>query len=302
MHLHLSHPLKVYPLFVLVLRGRVADWTDAGRRLVPYFNWSDPQLSTVLLQLSSVCFLFTSIFLLFGSKYLDMRYIFLGAGELSLLATHPFSLSLANSLLASPATQLHKVRAKALAEQTVRDDALPDDFVFRNEKGERRSLKEIVVYENERRGLDGSWSTDALRMEDPQAWQVLLDGKDHRASTFSQQKAASSSSTTALSSSPPSGSSSTHGDFAGDTSSTSDASLVQFETIRPPSGYAWVKGEEWQIDRVGYDWSLPAGVDVEGWTYADADGKPMSAGSQLSGAASRRRKWFRRIVSVTPYE
>jgi len=284
------------------LMGRVADMTDAGRQIVPYFNWSDPQLSTVLLQLSSAAFIATSLVLLFGAKYLDMRYVFLGVGELSLLATHPFSISFAQSLLASPVTKLQQVRMKALAEQIMQDDSLPDEYIFPNKKGERRSLKEIVVYENERRGLDGSWSTDALRMEDPQAWQVLLDGKSHggpsSSSTVPSKKTTASAETT-LTSSPIS--TDTSAFSSTDSTNTNEAPLVRFETIRPPSGYAWVTGEEWQIDRVGYSWSLPAGVDAEGWSYADADGRPMAAGSLVASAAARKRKWYRRIVSVPTY-
>jgi len=190
----------------------------------------------------------------------------------------------------------------ALAKQMMQDDALPDEVVYPNKKGERRVIKEIVVFENERRGLDGSWSTDALRLEDPEAWQILIDGEKHGASSDTNASKSTPSSAPLALFALQSSTSSNSTSVGGKSSATNpDPPTVQFETIRPPSAYAWLPSEDWQIDRVGYKWSLPAGVDAEGWAYTDADGRRIPAGNSTLPAAARRRKWYRRIVSVPTY-
>lgn len=286
------------------LMGRVADMTDRGRQLVPYFNWSDRKFSMVLLQLASASFLIIATILFFFSGQIDMRYVFLLSGELSLIASHPLTISIAGDVSTAPSTRLRLVKLKALGTQTLQDDALPDSIIQPNEQGQSRIIKEIVVYENERRTLDGTWSTDVLRAETWKPWEVLLDGQEH----VSKSTASASTGDSGLSYSTSSNRS--------DDSSSPSREIVKFETITPPRGYVWIPEEEWQIDRIGL-WtqnvcsepgnSGKAGfVDQEGWACVDADGHllapPSNAGiSTNNSAAMRKRRWFRRIVSSSVY-
>ena len=272
------------------LMGRVSDLTDAGRSLVPYLNWSSPQLSTVLLQLSIASTIVLSVFLYIAAPYLDIRYIFLLVGECTLLSSHPVSVSLFQSYTNSPNTRLRLTRLGTVAQQMMADDALSDEVILPNKKGERRAIKEILVYENERRSLDGSWSTDAIQEEDEKPWLVLIDGQVQANPTSSFSKSAQSRGATLFSS----------------TNSTGSASeeSTSFSTIQPPRGFAWLP-EEWVIDLLGL-WNRPGGVDGQGWAFWDADGKSMTIDpaqkeGELKGAAKRKRKWVRRIVSVPTY-
>lgn len=282
------------------LMGRVADLTDAGRQLVPYFNWSNRRFSLVMLQLASATFVITSTILFFFHSRIDMRYIFLAAGEMALLASHPLSQSVLADVSSAPSTKLRLIKLKALGDQVLQDDALPDSIVIPNEKGESRTIKEIVVYENERRSLDGSWSTDVLKLEDWKAWEVLLDNQEHVSKTSS----ASSTANRALGTSTASNRS--------DNSTSPSGEAVKLETITPPGGYVWIHNEDWQIDLIGtwtaeaYPEAGKAGfVDSEGWASVDADGHllppPAVAGASNSTAALRKRRWSRRIVNSTVY-
>lgn len=286
------------------LMGRVADMTDKGRQLVPYFNWSDRRFSLVLLQITSASFIIISTVLFFFNAQIDMRYIFLGAGELALLASHPLSISIANDLRTAPSTRLRLVKLKALGTQMLQDDALPDSILQPNDQGETRIIKEIVVYENERRILDGTWSTDVLKLEDWKPWQVLLDDQEHVS-----KAATSTAGSNTLSASTASNRS--------DDSQSPSGETVKFETITPPRGYIWIPDEDWQIDKIGL-WTRDAFtdaeagnqgragfIDSEGWASVDADGHllnpPLAVGESNSSAAMRKRRWFRRIVTSTVY-
>lgn len=287
--------------------GRVADMTDRGRQLVPYFNWSDRRFSMVLLQLASASFIIIASILFFFNRQIDMRYVFLVSGELSLIASHPLTISVVNDLSTAPTTKLRLVKLKALGVQTLQDDALPDSIIQPNERGDFRSIKEIVVYENERRTLDGTWSTDVLRAESWKPWEILLDGQEH---------VSKSGGTTSASTGDTGLSTSTSSNRSDDSSSSPSRAVVKFETITPPKGYTWIPEEDWQIDRIGL-WtqtvfSEPENrgktgfVDEEGWACVDADGHllapPATAGGALnSSAAMRKRRWFRRIVSSSVY-
>lgn len=303
--------------------GRVADMTDAGRRLVPFVNWSNSRVSSVLLQISAASTLLIGILVYFALPYLDMRYVFMLLGEAALVATHPFSQSLTQGIAKSPAYQLRLLRVKQVITQILADDALPDEIVLPDSKGNQRTIKEIVVIESERRGLDGSWSTDALRLgKDPLAWQILLDGKEHKnrksSSSIESGQAGSTSEKQTISS--PTSPISRH----------STDGIVKFETISPPYGFVWIPNEAWYIDRLG-QWNGPPGVDADGWAFEDADGhaitvtvsnsasfsnsdKTASSTSESdasrkespltivpASAAVRRRRWCRRIVSVPTY-
>lgn len=285
------------------LMGRVADLTDAGRQIVPFFNWSDYHFSLVLLQISSASFILISILLVFFLSRLDMRYVFLLMGEGALLASHPLSLSIAKDLSSSPTAKLRLHKLKALLAQVLKDDALSDEIILPNKQGEYRVVKEIVVFENERRSLDGSWSTDVLRLEDWKPWQVLLDGEEHisKGSSLSSSRGNSNKEDPQIAESP----------------SSNNDEPVKFETITPPRGFIWIPEEDWQIDKLGL-WTAqsfstgagpnsgrPACVDAEGWASVDADGRllnpPATLDGSVSGAAMRKRKWFRRIVSSPTY-
>lgn len=286
------------------LMGRVADMTDRGRQLVPYFNWSDQRFSMVLLQLASASFIIIATVLFFFHGQIDMRYVFLLSGELSLIASHPLTLSIANDLSTNPSTRLRLVKLTALGKQVLQDDALPDSILQPNEQGESKIIKEIVVYENERRSLDGTWSTDVLKLEDWKPWEVLLDGREH----VSRSNPPTAVMGTGLSASTSSNRS--------DDATLSSHEIVKIETITPPRGYIWIPDEDWQIDRIGLwtqnifpDSGNPgkAGfVEEEGWASVDADGHLLApssvpgAGGNTS-AAMRKRRWYRRIVSSTAY-
>lgn len=279
------------------LMGRVADMTDAGRQLVPYFNWSDRRFSLVLLQASSAVFILTATILFFFNSKIDMRYVFLSLGELSLLASHPLSQSMLSDLSGAPSTKLRLVKLKALASQVLQDDALPDIITMPNEKGESRIIKEIVVFESERRSLDGSWSTDVLKLENWKPWEVLLDDQEHVSKSSSSNNRALGASTSSNKS---------------DDSTSPSGETVKLDTISPPRGYVWVPEEDWQIDRIG-TWTMngfaqagKAGlVDSEGWASVDADGHllppPLVLGHSNGSAAMRKRRWYRRIVSSPVY-
>lgn len=285
------------------LMGRVADMTDKGRQLVPYFNWSDRRFSLVMLQLASATFIITATILFFFNAQIDMRYIFLACGEFSLLASHPLSMSIANDISGAPSTKLRLMKLKGLGAQILRDDALPDSIVQPNEQGESRIIKEIVVYENERRSLDGSWSTDVLKLEDWKPWEVLLDDQEH----ISKSSVTTNSAGRGLSGSTASNRS--------DDSTSPSRESVKFETITPPRGYMWIPDEDWQIDRIGLwtkdafaDPGKPAKagfVDSEGWASVDADGHLLNPEAATAGsngsAAMRKRRWYRRIVTSTVY-
>lgn len=289
------------------LMGRVSDVTDKGRSLVPYFNWSNERISMLLLQLSAGITLLLAIALYFSSPYLDVRYVFLVMGDSGLLACHPVSIAMMQAFLASPTTRFYKDKLAAVVQDIINDDALPDDYVFPNAKGQRRTIKEIVVYENERKSLDGTWSSEPTKGDKDtwQPWEVLLDGSEYEPSStgkrLSDQVALGSSTSSSA-------------------SSSQARECMRFDTIIPPKGYLWVHGEDWQIDRLGL-WSTQlsapavgvsgkgrqapgqAGlVDREGWAFVDADGQVMGVdqlGPSTRGkAAMRRRRWYRRIVSV----
>lgn len=110
--------------------------------------------------------------------------------------------------------------------------------------------------------------------------------------------------------------------LASSTSSSSSTAhnrdFIKFDTIVPPKRYVWLHGEDWQIDRLGL-WSeqlaqLETGsrrqskqaglVDGDGWAFVDGDGHLMGFGQLGQGArgkaAMRRRRWYRRIVSIPP--
>lgn len=163
------------------LMGRVSDITDKGRSLVPYFNWSDERTSSLLLQLSSAVTGLLALALYFSSPWLDIRYIFLILGDSALLACHPVSVAMIQAFLASPATGFYSDKLHAIGQDIAHDDALPDDYIFPNRKGERRVIKEIVVYENERKSLDGTWTSEPGKGDKDKwrPWEVLLDGTDY---------------------------------------------------------------------------------------------------------------------------
>ncbi|KAK9893719.1 hypothetical protein P389DRAFT_191299 [Cystobasidium minutum MCA 4210] len=282
------------------LMGRVADMTDAGRQLVPYFNWSNRRFSLVMLQLASATFILTATLLFFFHSQIDMRYVFLSCGEMALLASHPLSQSALADLSSAPSTKLRLIKLKALGAQVLQDDALPDSIVMPNEKGENQIIKEIVVYENERRSLDGSWSTDVLKLEDWKPWEVLLDNQE-----YVSKSNASGNNTRTLNTS----TSSTRSD---DSSASPSREAVKLETITPPRGYIWIPEEDWKIDLLGI-WTADAYpeagksgyVDSDGWASVDADGNlltpPAVPGTSNSTAAIRKRRWFRRIVTTSVY-
>jgi len=305
------------------LMGRVADLTDAGRNLVPLFNWSNTYTSTVLLQLSSFITLALGVALYFSSPFLDIRYVFLLLGEAGLLSTHPFSISFVNAVSASPSTKLYIQRLKAIAIQFLADDALPDQVVYPNRKGEKTIIKEIVVLENERRGLDGSWSTDSLReSKGEKPWVVLIDEMEQPLLSKSVKNASSvgSASSASMVGTPSSAArnlrsslsaSVTSSSFYDDHSSSISSASPSLHSVTPPRGFAYLTGsaasvnEEWLIDVLGL-YNAPYGVDAQGWAFWDADERPLYVDpeqkpGERAGAARRRRRWVRRIVSVPTY-
>ena len=290
------------------LMGRVSDITDKGRSMVPYFNWSDERTSMLLLQLSSAITIILGLSLYLASPYLDVRYVFLILGDSALLACHPVSISMGQALWASPAARFYANKLQAIGQDIVRDDGLSDEYVFPNRKGERRVIKEIVVYENERKSLDGTWSSEPAKGEKDKwrPWEVLLDGQDYEAPTSSMPMGRRGSDQGVLASSTSSTMSSMHRE------------VMRFDTIVPPKNFVWVHGEDWQIDRLGL-WSARLGhqesvttgsarsanagyVDRDGWALVDGDGQLMKSeqlGQAAKGkAAMRRRRWQRRIVSL----
>jgi hypothetical protein len=170
-----------------------------------------------------------------------------------------------------------RVKAQAVLQQLMQDDALADEVVFANAKGEKRTLREIVVYENERRLADGSWSSDGGSAW--KAWEVQHDdGQPYEEASVPRDQLASS------------------------TSSTSTREQGRFETIHPPKGFVWVEHEDWTIDRVGLWTSQRQGsTDADGWAVSDADGRLLPPSITRAGGASRRRRWYRRMVSVPTY-
>lgn len=278
---------------IQVLMGRTADLTDAGRQLVPYLNWSNPKQARSLLQAACAVTLVLSIGLYTFSRYINMRYVFLIIGESAFLASHPFAISVLAAAKDAPATQILQVRLQAILTQILSDDALPDEVIQPDSKGRTRQIKEIVVFENERRSLDGTWSIDALRMgKDPTAWEVLYEGKQHRGD---QVVGSNENSTPEVEES---------------------SESVKLSKITPPYGYIWLSAEDWFVDRLGV-WNWPAGVDLEGWAFEDADGRAIAVGSLERGAVSserkdaastptqaarRKRRWYRRMVSVPTYQ
>jgi hypothetical protein len=285
------------------LMGRVSDITDKGRSLVPYFNWSDEATSMLLLQLSSAVTIVLALVLYLSSSYLDIRYVFLVLGDSALLACHPVSISMAQALWQSGTARFYLRKIEAIGQNIVRDDALPDEYVFPNRKGERRVIKEIVVYENERKSLDGTWSSEPGKGEKDkwQPWEVLLDGQAYEPASSSTPMTRRISDQGLLASSTSSSMSTMHA-----------RETMRFDTIEPPKNFIWVDSEVWQIDRLGL-WTAQLGqsvpsaghVDGDGWACIDADGQLMKT-EQLSQvgkgrAAMRRRRWQKRIVSVPTY-
>lgn len=310
------------------LMARVSDLTDAGRSMVPYLNWSSPPISIVLLQLSVLSFLLLSLLLYFASPYLDMRYIFLFLVEFPLFSSHPFSISVIQSVTSSSQTRLLFSRLKALGSQIIADDALSDEVTLPNKKGVKRIIKEIVVYETERRSLDGSWSTDNLKGEEDgnfeKPWLVLIDDQEHISDvpahshvpqrsgslkTMLQSRHNKTSNSSSLSNNNSNhNTDNAHNDNNGTNASDvfiDDERYTSFPTIQPPKNYTWVPSEEWSIDRLG-QWNLPHRVDSHGWGFWDIDQRTLSVDpsqkeGELKGAARRRRKWVRRIVNVPCY-
>lgn len=312
----------------------MADLTDAGRSLVPYFNWSDPQLSTVILQLSSGITLLLAAALYFMAPFMDMRYVFLALGEATILACHPFSVSLLSALRASPSSRALARKYGTLLDQFLADDALPDEIILPNRKGQRRIIKEIEVYEHEGRGLDGVWSIDALKAErGERPWVVLIDkqeisaGAGSTTSNITSQPVLLKSQTNTLTTSagprsspaaysgvaedraaPPRTSTRIGGSSSSSDSASSQVSYSSLSTIVPPRGFAFIQGplEEWKIDVLG-EWNSPYGVDAAGWAFKDNDFQdlgvdPLQKAGERKGAARRTRRWFRRMVSVPTYD
>ena len=129
---------------IQTMMGRISDATDLGRNLLPYLNWSKPEITLALLQ---ACIALT-VGMAFLLNAIPWRYVFLVAGESALFTNHP----IVKDLIADQQVWIDHALATytRAGKRWLKDNQLPDAALD-------NPLVEVITIEEERLSVDNLW-------------------------------------------------------------------------------------------------------------------------------------------------
>ncbi|CAH7683593.1 Peroxin/Dysferlin domain-containing protein, partial [Phakopsora pachyrhizi] len=154
---------------IQILMGRVSEGSDfLKENLVPYLDWSKPQISIFILHLTFV----SSIAIALVAPLVPWRYLFLIGGEAILLANHPRLQKSIGRLRALSKEMAIDRKVLSIVQRIIANDALSDQVI------DSTSILQVYCLEHERYG-EGGWSQSHLSSGDPAPWARQLDHHEH---------------------------------------------------------------------------------------------------------------------------